>query len=296
MKIAATAALNVALLAGVASAWSFTCENYTKTACLKTIPNVSTAIIVLASDHFDSDLWLLEACRGWKRLKSLHLIGGYSEPDSDFANSLNQLLCFTPELHTLAFTDFGFENLGSVQLATAKLPQLTTLNVSLENLTTPSELVSFLEPLCNLVFLGLDEVNSLHMLDAVANIVEQANFAPKMKSFSVSTGMDLVKTPPVVIREEVEVDVKNGTGDEAATAEKRTITRARKVLARAPQAIRSTISTLRASVSFWLSLAPSAFQDSTQSRLHTTLRQCLASIGHLTHCFTTVHRSRGSVY
>ncbi|KAI8871539.1 hypothetical protein GQ42DRAFT_177810 [Ramicandelaber brevisporus] len=195
----------------------------------RTIPNVSTAIIFLTSDDVDSDLWLLEACRGWKRLKCLGLNGGYCEPDSDFANNLNQLLCFTPELHTLAFTDVGFENLGSVQLDTAKLPQLTALNVSLENLTTPSELVSFLEPLHNLDTLGLDEVNSLHMLDAVANIVEQANFAPKMKSFSVSTGMDLVKTPPAVIREVIEVDVQDDTGDGSVTAEQRTITRTRKV-------------------------------------------------------------------
>ncbi|KAI8868157.1 hypothetical protein GQ42DRAFT_171125 [Ramicandelaber brevisporus] len=208
----------------------------------RVIPNVTMAFIEIVDPTVPNKNWLYDACHGWKRLQILTIYGYNFEPSTEFVDGLNRLLCETTqlhmlELHELSIRPAAFPNrllFETEPRYAATLAKLSTLYLSLEHFATSAEVLSLLDSLKSVTSLKFEDINDLRVLDAVAGIVEQPDFAGKLKEFGVTSGLDLTRTPAVTIQDTVVVDNQpnNDDGDAdnaAAAAEQRTVTRTRNV-------------------------------------------------------------------
>ncbi|KAI8869676.1 hypothetical protein GQ42DRAFT_163252 [Ramicandelaber brevisporus] len=197
----------------------------------RAIPNVSTVFIVLNEPNISSKTWLLAACQGWKQLRFLTIYSYGFAPDRDFPSSLNQLLCRTPRLGILAFRDISIRpgsfpdpHLLEIEPCYAgTLSQLTGLNMSLEHFESAAEVAMLLEPLHSVTTLGFDEINDLSVLDAVAGLLEQPGFIPKLDGLSVTTGLDMCRTPAITVQDTITVEASAHSGTDATAEEQTTL-------------------------------------------------------------------------
>ncbi|KAI8870060.1 hypothetical protein GQ42DRAFT_178843 [Ramicandelaber brevisporus] len=116
----------------------------------------------------------------------------------------------------------------------AVISRLMVLNLSVQHYSSAEDIQALLESLCHIASLTIEDVNDLRVLDAIVARIEQRDYMPNLEILYVKTGLDLVRTPAVTVRETVVVEQAVNENEivvaaAAAAIEQQTITVTRRI-------------------------------------------------------------------